>query len=501
METATGKQQAINLEEYFKPLDGGQTDYFSRDEDEVLFGGAAGPGKTTALVYDAMGVNWLDAQGRRSIDIPEYRAAIFRRETPQLSKIIDEAWKYYPGQGGRFVSRRTGEPGSCWDFPSGAKIYLCHLENEDDKYNHDSLEYQYEGFDELTQFSLTQYLHLLTRLRSTIKGLRVRSRAATNPIGEGLWWVRKRWPVKLPGVTKWYIAAEDPKENPAGIEVVPGTMYSMSRVFIPGVLDENTYINKEEYIPLLKAGGIQKEKALLKGDWDAFGGDFFVGFDPSTDEIDPFEIPKEWELTLSIDPGWGGVCAAGLNAYDLEGKVYRVASYSQRRRSPEDNAIAIKEFWSTNKYTSGRKPGTMVAGKDAWAKKDREAILASERTFADVFDSKGMFLIPAITDRHNGWGTWKALFKTDRLEARFLVFRGFNAPLLGEMSSMVTDEKDPEDISGKGNDPDVPDHNCDENRYNIMSSYKPVAPRVEAQGWLAEMQKKQKSTKGFQVGA
>ena len=477
METATAPRIEVRNPYRFEPLPEGQTDFLSRPEDEVLFGGSAGPGKTTALVIDALGLQYkYDAIGKEAFKYPEYRAVLFRRETPQLSKLIDESQKYYPSLKGTFVSRRTGEPGACWDFPSGAKIFLCHLENELDKHNHDSLEYQYIGFDELTQFTLTQYLHLLTRTRSTVKGLTCRVRSATNPIGEGLWWVRKRFPVLEPFTSKSYLPAEDPRENPAGIEVSEGTKYSMSRVFVPGDLNLNTYINKEEYIPKLKAGGIQKEKALLRGDWNAFGGDFFQGFDIGNDVIAPFEIDEHWPLTLSIDPGWGGVCSAGLNAYDFDGNVYRVATYYARAKNPEENAKGIQTFWKDNKFTKGRKPETMVGGKDAWAHKDKQSILADERTFADVFFSYGMALIPAITDRHNGWGTWKALFKTETQPARFKVFKGFNDPLLAEMATMVTDEKDPDDISGKGNDPDVADHSCFVAGTSVLTldGYKPI---------------------------
>jgi len=113
---------------------------------------------------------------------------LFRRKTTQLAQIISEAKKYYCREplNAEFVAQRRGEPGPLFQFPSGAMIYCCHLEQEDDKESHQGLQYQFIGFDELTQFTFTQYLYLFSRCRSVIPDLPAKVRSTTNPVGPGL---------------------------------------------------------------------------------------------------------------------------------------------------------------------------------------------------------------------------------------------------------------------------------------------------------------------------
>src|SRR5574343_1264808 len=117
------------------PFPGPQFEFCSRGEFEVLFGGAAGPGKTDCLLMEAT----------RFVSIPDYNAIIFRRTFPQLQEIIDRCWLWYPLLGGTY--RATEHR---WYFPSGAKVALSHMQHEQDMYSHQGKEYQFAGFDELT---------------------------------------------------------------------------------------------------------------------------------------------------------------------------------------------------------------------------------------------------------------------------------------------------------------------------------------------------------------
>src|SRR2546421_189232 len=89
--------------------------------DEVLFGGAAGPGKTDCLV----------AAVAADIKHPRYRGLLVRRTYPQLQEIIDRCWRLYARMGATY--RATEKR---WAFPSGAVIDLGHMQHEDDKYNY-----------------------------------------------------------------------------------------------------------------------------------------------------------------------------------------------------------------------------------------------------------------------------------------------------------------------------------------------------------------------------
>jgi len=464
------------------PQKGGQWEYFRRTEFEVLFGGAAGPGKSWALVIDALGLQFRSTPLKKAaIEIPDYRAVLFRRKTTQFSKLIDEGKKYYcnPPFYAEFIQHRRGDPGPSFNFPSGARIFICHMELEDNKEDHQGIEYQFVGFDELTQFTLTQYLYLFSRCRSAIPHLIPRVRATTNPTGPGLIWVKKRFikngeHVFQPKKTYYFIPdrnAKDPYENPAGILVDANHPEARSRTFIPGFLHENKILMNADpsYKLNIMAMGAKYERALLMGDWDAFSGDFFDDFSQSLG-VEPFVIPQDWTLVGSLDPGWSSPCSFGLSARDYKGKIYRLFTYYVRDASPEQHAKDILQMLKNFPYTRGRMPDFIVAGHDAFEKAGKHAVQSNEYTFQRVFQNIiGLGLRKARTDRVIGWWAWKQLMRSKM----WLYFEGFNDPLIEEVVAAQHDEKNPEDIAGRGNDRNVFDHALDETRYSILALFEP----------------------------
>jgi len=464
-----------------RPFPGGQEQFLSRTEDEILFGGVAGPGKSWALVIDALGIQYeRSALGMKAIEVSKYQAVLFRRESNELATLTNEAHDYYPDFGGTYTGQRKGEPGPAYRFPDktpgstkeGAVIFFCHLKDEADKRKHKGFEYQYAGFDELTQFSITQYSYLFSRCRSAIPNLIPRIRATTNWEGPGLWWCKKRfWRGLKPGKTYFFIQENEIIDDPQGKRVSAGTEHAMSRTFIPGKLEDNPiFANDEKYKANIHAMGKKYASALLDGNPDAFSGDFFEPFDKTTMVIPPFRIDDNWTLTGSLDPGYSSPCSFGLRAMDLEGNLYRIATYYKRQTSPTEHAAGILKFIKSCVYTGGRMPSSIAAGHDAWAKKDRYAILASDKTMYDVFLEQGLYLTRAVTDRIPGWWAMKDLMK----RGNYYVFETTNEPFLDELESAVHDGVDEEDILGRGNDPNVRDHALDEDRYGVMSVYKPV---------------------------
>ena len=416
-----------------QPQPGGQADCMARPEFEVLMGGAAGGGKSYVLMLDALGLQFgidnngkpMHEYGMAAIQNPEYRAVIFRRKTPHLQKLIDLGKELYTPYGAQFVLQRKGEPGCSFTFPSGAKIFLCHMENENDKENYQGLEFQFIGFDELTQFTLTQYLYLFSRCRGIVlnengMNLPSRIRSTTNPTGIGLVWVRKRfirngsWNME-PGKTHYFIAdptVDDVEDNPTGVLVTPRHpefINSKSRTFIPGFLHENKILMEMDpaYAANIMQMGKKMERALLKGDWDAFGGDFFDEFDRSTMVIKPFDIPKSWQLIGCNDPGWSSANAFQLIARDPDNNIYTLFTYYVKGRDPEQHAKNIYKILKAFPYTKGRMPDFIVSGRDAFAKKDKFAVRRTDKTYADIFQENGLFLQEAVTDRVLGWWAMK----------------------------------------------------------------------------------------------
>lgn len=480
-----------------KPQDGGQTDFLSRGEFEVLFGGAAGPGKSWALVIDALGLQFKNTPlGRFAIEIPQYRAVLFRRETGQFTKLIDEGKEYYSYFGAEFVQGRRGDPGPSFTFPSGARIFICHMEKELDKENHQGQEYQYVGFDEVTQFTPTQYMYLFSRARSTIPHLFARIRSTTNPTGISLIFFKKRFiqngkTIYEPGVTHYFQPdlENEIEDNPTGIEVkensddweeciakyaktqknyLPGiTTLAKSRVFIPGRLYENKILEEADpgYRFSIMQMGKKYKLALLDGDWDAFGGDFFDDHNPNTMSVEPFYIPDNWQLIGSLDPGWAKACSFGLNAKGPTGAIIRLFTYYEREKAPYEYADEIKRRIEEFPWTYGRKPDMIVAGHDAFPTEKKKIHYSPDELYETAFLKRGLFLTKAKTDRILGWIAWKQVMRQER----YFYFKDYNQSLIDEIIAAKHDEKKPEDIKGCGKDQSVMDHALDDQRYAIMA--------------------------------
>ncbi len=197
---------------------------------EVLYGGAAGGGKSDALLMGAL----------QYVDISGYAAILFRQTYTDLTlpeALIPRAHEWLQP-----TDARWSEKTKSWTFPSGATLTFAYLEHEKDKFRYQSSAYQYIGFDELTQFTESQYTYLFSRLRR-LEGVQVplRMRTATNPGGPGHDWVKQR-----------FIIEKKP-----------------NRIFIPARLDDNPHLDREEYIESLNELDPTTRQQLLDGDWEA----------------------------------------------------------------------------------------------------------------------------------------------------------------------------------------------------------------------------------------
>ena len=141
-----------------------QAAFMRRCEDEALYGGAAGGGKSDALVIEAL----------RQVDVPHYRGLIVRKTYPQLSELIDKTMQYYRLA---FPKARYNASSHVWTFPSGAKIYFWSMFRTQDKYNYQGKAFDFIGVDELTHFTWEEYSYLMSRNRPTGPGTVVYMRA------------------------------------------------------------------------------------------------------------------------------------------------------------------------------------------------------------------------------------------------------------------------------------------------------------------------------------
>lgn len=277
---------------------------------EVLYGGAAGGGKTKALVMDAF---------FRCLTNPGTTAAIFRRTYQELDDTdIKEAIASYPQELAKYNAGRHE-----FRLVNGSRILFRHCEHEEDRFRYSGIEIQFLYFDELTSFEQTIYDFIKTRLRAK-KSLNVVPivRSASNPGNIGHGWVKKMFVDAGP-----YMSIQEQ-------EIYSETLHKGRKVrtqYIPALATENPFIT-DDYIFQLEAKPEALRRALLNGDWDSFEGQVFTEFvnDPThyqdrvwTHVIEPFPIPLDWPRYMSFDHGYTRPFSVGWWAVDPAGRVYR----------------------------------------------------------------------------------------------------------------------------------------------------------------------------------
>ena len=287
-----------------------QAMFHATKANEVLYGGAAGGGKTKALVMDAL---------FRTLKYPGTTAAIFRRTYQELDDTdIKEAKQSYPA---KLASYNAGRHE--FKLVNGSKILFRHCEHEADKFNYSGIEIQFLYFDELTSFEQGIYDFLKTRLRAKkILGVVPIVRSASNPGNIGHGWVKKLFVDSGP-----YMSIQEQ-------EIFSETLHKSKKIrtqYIPALATENPFIT-DDYVFELEQKPDALKRALLNGDWDSFEGQVFTEFvnDPAhyidrkwTHVIEPFDIPLSWPRYMSFDHGFTKPFSVGWWAVDHEGRAYR----------------------------------------------------------------------------------------------------------------------------------------------------------------------------------
>jgi len=271
----------------FKANEGPQEDFLAAGETDVLYGGAAGGGKSYAMLIDPL----------RFAHRPAHRALIIRRSMPELRELIDKSRELYPKA---FPGAKYKEVEKMWIFPSGAKMEFGFLERDADVYRYQGQAYSFIGFDEITHLP-TEFAwnYLGSRLRTTDPEIEVYLRCTANPGGSGAHWVKKR-----------YIDPAPPNESFRGAD-------GLTRKFIPARLQDNPYLAKDgRYEQMLASLPPTQRKQLLEGNCDVAEGAAFTEFNPFDHVITPFEIPVHWERSKGIDYGYASESACVWGAVD-----------------------------------------------------------------------------------------------------------------------------------------------------------------------------------------
>src|SRR6266478_2059766 len=449
------------LSESYEPFDR-QKQFHLSPARYRLFGGAAGPGKTKALLWEAIfqailvdGADTLLLR-RTYSELESSLLAYFRRDVPQA------LYKSY------------NESKHLVTWTNGSTTRFGYCRNESDVYQYQGAEFLFIGIDELTHFTLKQWQFLTSRNRCSVPGSSCRMAGATNPENVGHAWVKALWV---------------DKQAPSGFE--RSDLYqAQDYEFIRARIDDNPiYANDAEYRRTLEALPEHLRRAFLDGDWNVFAGQYFDIFDIGRHTARPEDIRLEhwWPRWISVDWGFqhpsavywhcampGTVAQAfrpeGFSSPDASATAGRKdltpkgVSYSNAVRivtyrefvqnglSPRMLAQAIAE-------RSGRERISEVfLSPDGFAHRTSESSIAEQ--LGDVLVANGLPRpAPADDDRIGGWQLMYQL-----LESNAWLITETCPQLIECIPQLVRDERRREDIRKvDGDDP------ADAARYGLVS--------------------------------
>jgi len=445
----------MSNEVIWEPHPGPQTKALKRQEKEILFGGARGPGKTDA------GIAWL----LRWIGNPRYRALIIRKNAQDLSDWVDRARVMYAGTGANFAYRPTEIK-----FPTGAMFRTGHLNDANAYEAYQGHEYQKMLIEELTQIPEEEsYLKLISSCRSTVDGLTPQVFATTNPGGAGHGWCKERFI----DVGKWGETYID-KET------------GLSRIFISAKITDNPTLMEKDpgYLKMLDGLPTNLRKAWRDGSWDIVAGQVFTEWKQSTHVVEPFDIPPTWNRWIAMDWGTNSPFAVGWYAQDFNEHVYlyrelymngldfeaaigmpltpkRLAKVVMmiNRKNKENYQYCVVDPSMWNDSVSGKQRGGQPSGKSV----------------AEVMIQSGLKLIKADNDRINGLERLREAISTAPDKKPYYMIFSTCRKTIQMYPSLIYDTYKINDVKKTGGDPG--DHGYDRDRYFFMS--RPPVPKLK----------------------
>jgi phage terminase large subunit len=386
-----------------------QLQFIQADADEVLYGGAAGGGKSYGQLIDAF-LFAIKHQGSKQL--------ILRNTFPELQRsLVLVSVTIYPTSVASYNQSRY-----VWQFINGSRIEFGYLESDKDVQKYQSAEYDVIRFDELTHFTEFQYTYMISRIRGA-NDFPKQIKSSTNPGNRGHAWVKARFIDSMP----------------------PETVYTdangRTRIFIPAKVQDNKFLidADPDYIKRLDQLPEDQRRALRDGDWDTFEGQYFPEFNREIHVIEPFEIPAHWRRYRALDYGLD-MLACYWVAVDGQEKSYVYKELYRDNLIISDAAKAILRVnGNDNIYSTFAPP-------DLWNRRQETG-----KSAADLFRENGVPFTRVSNDRVQGWYNLKEWLKPCEDEqgittAKLVIFKNCTN-LIRCLPQLQHDEKDPNDVA------------------------------------------------------
>ena len=340
---------------------------------EAFYGGAAGGGKTDALLMAAL----------QYVDYPEYAALLLRRSYTDLAlpgALMDRAHEWL-GKGGKTAKAHWDRETHTYTFPSGATLSFGYISTSSDRFRYQSAEFQFIGWDEVTEFPDEEdYTFLMSRLRRLSgSDIPLRVRSASNPVGKGTFWVKKRF---VDG------ANED-------------------RIFVPATFEDNAHIDRESYRKALSNLHPRLQEALIEGSWDIAADSAFPEFDAEIHVVPPFRLPQDWRIWEAMDFGitnptaWFSAALTEDGDTIVQGEYYSpglIVTHASRILTLREN------YWG---HPSIALCDPSIQARTGFGESGKGETVHSQ------FGKNGIYLVPANNDRRAGRDRISELLRPD----------------------------------------------------------------------------------------
>ncbi len=428
-----------------------QTAFHTATADEALYGGAAGGGKTAAIVAEGITLA-LEHPGlpidffRRTI--PELKGTILPEIYKQAGSYIDAGHMSWHGQDRYFL------------LANGSRLNLNYCDTDNDIYRYQGREMPVIIIDELTQFPQAWVEYLKTRNRTSNPDWPVLFRAGTNPGGIGHGYV-KRYFVDIAAPEVEYT------DNQTGL----------TRIFIPAKVDDHPLeAFKESYGKKLDAiTDPMLRRALRNGDWDVFEGQVFTEFSRDKHVVDPFPIPAQWQKWRSMDYGnknstlWFAQDPASERVYVY--REYRTDEYM----TVDEKARVTKDLEAGENVPYGLADPALWNGSANHNDKEGKSI-------AELYEAAGVSWQPANNDRRAGLAMVHDLLSLAKDGKPKMQFFSSCISLIRTLPALPYDKHKVDDVDTKADD-----HDYDALRYGVMKFLVGNTPQeIYAPDWVTQ---------------